>query len=758
MTKSVLALDAATGRFCWEYFHKDMHYQQTSACAEGKVFVWLRAWGRSTLTALDAETGEPVWTRKLKSSKALIARRSGPAVADGRLLVAEADGQSDPEVVCFKAATGEELWRRKLPKARGEQVVSPSIAGGMVLTGTRVKFARGMSEDEFTRGAAYALKLSDGEVIWKNQAVNPGRPLVSDGEIVVAKFSGEPAMKKGRQKIWVLDARTGEELWSKPIWIVYGTTTITRDKVIIKNYGADMVAYDRKTGNEIWNFAYGGGSGCCSPSVSGRYAYVGTGSFSDSEGELAWRFARPPQIDAKTGRAGVCWSFHAVDLENGKSVWHFLTGDNACGDPAIAYGRVYFNSRDGRIYCFEPVGPGEAAAADPPDQAPNASPDAVKKLLAEKLPPPRPGKDWPMLGGGPQRAGLPVKLAPPLAQAWKLPTGGRVTGSAAIRDGRVFVGSLSGKIIAADLASGAKAWEFDCGAEVRCSPAVAGGLVYCGAEDGKLYALDAAGGTEKWSYRCGGPVQASPAVVGGAVVFGASDHHLYMLDRKTGKKLWSFRGTNPLVGAPPVVAGDTVYAAQWIDWAYALDAASGKEKWRTCVPMTIESLQYCRDRLWLRNPYQFCEYDPADGRRLRLGNVPYGYNPLAFTDDLMFYAGTGSAGVLDLKEPGKPSRYADRHPALKDVMVVRGKGLLGWPRLASAGAPLVAGDLVCFASIKGEVLLVRPDRASLGGKYLRHEIVWSAALGGTCHATPVAADGCLVVGCDDGNLYCFRAK
>jgi outer membrane protein assembly factor BamB len=319
-----------------------------------------------------------------------------------------------------------------------------------------------------------------------------------------------------------------------------------------------------------------------------------------------------------------------------------------------------------------------------------------------------------------------------------------------------FVGSLSGKIVAVDLGTGVKAWEFDCGAEVKCSPAVAGGLLYCGADNGAFFALDVSDGREKWTYRCGGPVQASAAVVGGVVVFGAGDHSVYMLDRRTGRKLWRFRTDRPLVGAPPVIHGDTVFAASWYDWVYALDGATGREKWRSCVPISIETLHLYRDRLWLRSPYQFAEYEPATGKRLRLGGSAYGYSGLAFMGDLMFYTGTGSAGVLDLREKGKPSRHAETQPALKDVMIVRGKRLTGYSRLASMSTPLVLGEMICFAAKKGEVILTRLDAASLSGKYAGQKVVWSATLGGTCHSSPVAADGYLVVGCDDGKLYAFR--
>ncbi len=752
MTKSILALDAETGKFCWEFSDRFVHYTQTSSCADGKLFVWLRYSRHSRLVALDVETGKPVWEKKFKTNQGISFRRFGPAIADGKVLMA--DG-GDPVIVALDVKTGSEVWRRPLDKTDGDVVMAPTIAGGKVFTGTRVKFTRGMKEA--VHGAVIALNLKDGKEVWRNRKIYPCLPPVSDGTVVIAKTNREVAMKANpNQKMYVLDAKTGQEIWSVPIKNLYGTTTITKDKIIQKHYGGGIAAFERKTGNKLWTRFIRTGSGCCSPSISGDCAYVGTGSFNDSEGIWAWRFATPPH--KYKGATGASWTFHAIDLKTGKTVWEFLTGCNACGDPAIAYGRLYLNSRDGRIYCLAPVKKGEPASVEAVEELPNAPEATVRKLLAEKLPAPRPGRDWPMLGGTPERAGLPVSLNPPLTPAWKLDTGGRITGSAAIRDGKVYIGSYSGKIICANLRSGAKTWEFDTGAEVKCSPAVAGGLVYCGSDSGGFYALDAATGAKKWSFKCGGPVQASPAVLGGAVVFGANDHNIYMLDRKTGGKLWSFRTSNQLVQAPPVVKGGQVFAASWIDWAYALDAATGKQQWKTCVPISIEALHFYRGRLWLRTPRQFAEFDPASGKRLRLGNLAYGYNGLAFMKNLLFYAGTGAAGAADMDQEGKLNRHEKTQPALKGVRVLGARGLAGWPRLASMGTPLVVGEEICFASKKGKVILVKPDPASISGRYVKQKQLWSFAMGGTCHATPVAADGMLVVGCDDGKLYAFRGK
>ena len=393
---------------------------------------------------------------------------------------------------------------------------------------------------------------------------------------------------------------------------------------------------------------------------------------------------------------------------------------------------------------------------DSPDKSPNVSAEEVKKLLAQELPGIKPGKDWPMLGGSAERAGLEVTLKTPLELAWKLDTGGRIISSAAIQDGRGYAGSLSGKIVGIDLKSGSKLWEKDTGAPVQCTPAAADGLVYCGSDNGTFYALNGADGKVKWTYKCGGPIQASPALKGGIVVFGADDHHIYMLDRKTGKKLWSFRTTHPLVKAPPVIKDGRVYAAQWIDWVYALDAATGKELWKDCIPISIESLQFYGDKLWLRTPRQYAEFDPKSGKRLRLAGAAYGYNGIAFMNDWFVYAGTGSAGMVKLEQEGKPIKFAPKFPAVKDVTTIGGMALGGWPRLATMGTPLVLGDTICLATRAGELLITKPNYAKPRGRTIMHKQLWNYKLGGTCHATPIAADSHLVVGCDDGYLYCFR--
>ncbi len=132
-------------------------------------------------------------------------------------------------------------------------------------------------------------------------------------------------------------------------------------------------------------------------------------------------------------------------------------------------------------------------------------------------------------------------------------------------------------------------------------PVTAGGLVlFGGSTDGKVYALDAETGKERWVFYTNAPVRFAPAVWKDKVFVGSDDGYLYCLELKTGDLLWKKRGgpsdekvlgNGYVVSRWPIRGGvavyeDTVYfgAGCWpIDRAYfyALDAATGKEKWKT---------------------------------------------------------------------------------------------------------------------------------------------------------------------------------
>lgn len=739
-TRSLLALDADTGRLRWTYDASYLGYRTVPSYANGRLFLWERGLAKKPrVLALEAANGKVLWDYPLRPDN-LTNVRVGLPVVDGKVFCAE--GGEEPTVTSLDEKTGKPVWRVGLGKDGGNEINQPSVAGGTVFVATRAAL-RGKPEGN---GTVIALSATSGKEKWRRACLPSDRPLFTDGMVLACSQSD----RKGKYQFSLLDAANGTTLWTFANFASYNPlgVTIGKDVILIKPYGGSFFIADRKTGKQLARFNGITNSGCGTTILAGDHAFVGTGVLSgDLEAINAFKLVDAPR---EAGRYG---SLHAVDVLTGKSSWFCGTGNTVCGDPAIAYGRLYFTSRDGRVYCFAPAKPGEALKPEAVDRSEPADPDRVKALLTKKPTKPFPaGKAWPMFGGNPSRSGLSLSaLKLPLQPAWKIRLGDRVCCGAAIASGKVVIGSDAGNLVALEADGGKKLWEFATGAPIRCSPAVAGDLVYCGSDSGKFHALDLNSGKEKWSFHCGGPVQASPAIVGDVVLFGANDHNIYALDRLTGAKLWSFRMRDFLIQAPPVVHGGQVFVGQWHDWVYALDLLTGKEQWRTFIPISIEALASHRDKLYARTPNYLIEIDPRTGKRLRLGTaLPYSYGGLAFMGDRVFQSGVssqyGSPGreVVDLSQPGTPPRT--KVATLEDVLLLQATGMKGAPGLAAMTPPLVLGDTICFAALKGKVLIVEPD-----GKQL-----WSAPLGGACHSPPVAAAGLLVVGCDDGYVFAFR--
>ena len=103
--------------------------------------------------------------------------------------------------------------------------------------------------------------------------------------------------------------------------------------------------------------------------------------------------------------------------------------------------------------------------------------------------------DWPMFRGGPALRGVAEgELPETLRLRWTFKTGDAVKSSAALVDGRVFIGSNDSNLYALKLADGQVLWRHAAGAEVESPPLVLNGRVYFGSSDGRLHAVDAATG------------------------------------------------------------------------------------------------------------------------------------------------------------------------------------------------------------------------------------------------------------------------
>jgi outer membrane protein assembly factor BamB len=164
---------------------------------------------------------------------------------------------------------------------------------------------------------------------------------------------------------------------------------------------------------------------------------------------------------------------------------------------------------------------------------------------------------------------------------WSYGTGNPIEGSAAVADGRVYIGS-GAKVRALNASTGGLIWSYTALSGIKSSPAVADGIVYIGSETYNVYALNASTGAFIWSYATGGNVRSSPAVAGGIVYVGSTDCSVYALNGSNGALIWSY-GTGGLVESSPAVANGIIYVGSNNLKVWALNASTGAFIWSYTV-------------------------------------------------------------------------------------------------------------------------------------------------------------------------------
>ena len=82
----------------------------------------------------------------------------------------------------------------------------------------------------------------------------------------------------------------------------------------------------------------------------------------------------------------------------------------------------------------------------------------------------------------------------------------------------------------------------------------------------------------RWTFKTKDAIEGSPAIVRGSVYVGSDDENLYALDLATGKEKWHLK-TGPIKVTPSVYQ-NAVYVGDGDGWFRCVDAATGKERWK----------------------------------------------------------------------------------------------------------------------------------------------------------------------------------
>lgn len=124
-------------------------------------------------------------------------------------------------------------------------------------------------------------------------------------------------------------------------------------------------------------------------------------------------------------------------------------------------------------------------------------------------------------------------------------------------------------------------WAVEVDGRVTAAPVLyARDMLLFASQGGVVYSCRAADKTLNWVFRADGPITGDPAVDESGVYVASLDRSLYRLHLSSGRVIWRVRLPQPL-DEGPVVTAHTVYQYCPGHGLSAIDADTGREKWRS---------------------------------------------------------------------------------------------------------------------------------------------------------------------------------
>jgi outer membrane protein assembly factor BamB len=316
------------------------------------------------LYCFDANTGKEIWRQSYPCPLSKGEHEGGPSATptvDGNAVYTFS---RNGDALCFKAANGQIVWQKNLPKELGVKqptwlfASSPLIADNLII---------------LNAGAAgLALNKADGSLVWKNGDGPPGYatavPFTMGSEKCVAIV--------GCNEVMAVVAATGKVLWKFPWKTNYDINAadpIISGDTMFASSGYDTGCVLLKMGagdvNEVWRnknmrnhcsscvlwkgYIYGfdgqfggGGSLVCLDYKTGQAKWsqggMGTGSLMIADGKLIILSERGKLIIAEASPE----SFKEL------SSVQILTG-KCWTAPVLANGKIYARNADGQLVCVD---------------------------------------------------------------------------------------------------------------------------------------------------------------------------------------------------------------------------------------------------------------------------------------------------------------------------------------------------------------------------------------------------------------------
>lgn len=331
---------------------------------------------------------------------------------------------------------------------------------------------------------------------------------------------------------------------------------------------------------------------------------------------------------------------------------------------------------------------------------------------------------------------------------WTFRTGGPIKSAVCTGQGKVFLSGGDGVFYALDKHSGVVLWTFQTGGEqiyplfgyadyYHSSPVLSpDGVLYFGSGDHSVYALQSGDGALLWKFTTGDVVHATPVVDGDKVFVGSFDGYFYALNRRAGDLIWRFKSVGQRyfpkgeMQGSPVLAGGLVFVGSRDYNLYAIDTEKGFCHWNKQFPKGWAMALSARDSLLYAGTSDddvMIAMDAATGRERWRTNVQFNIFGPAVAANSMLYFGTlmGKVHGLDrttgairwtFKTDGYQANHARYFPSEDNIVKDDFYGRVQTPEgyiaaLYQLGAvfssPVIAGNLLIFSSTDGRVYCLR---------------------------------------------------
>ena len=301
---------------------------------------WSQFRGNHSLTGVSQsnvpDSLKPLWTYQAGESI-----ESSAAIVGGTVFIGSQKGDKG-ELIALSLDNGNVYWKFSTDSPIGES--SPAYGSGVVYIGD-------------LGGWINAVSANDGKKLWafKTNGEIKSSPVVVGDRVLIGSYD---------EHLYGLSARDGKELWRfKTNGPVHSTPAIADGMAFIAGCDELFRAIRISNGQEVFHVSSGAYTGA-SPALRGGAAFYGT--FDNevlgvnlAERKIAWRYEHPQRkfpfyssaavTSARVVLGGRDKMVHGL-TPAGQAAWTFTTRARVESSPAIAGGRVFVGSNDGRFY------------------------------------------------------------------------------------------------------------------------------------------------------------------------------------------------------------------------------------------------------------------------------------------------------------------------------------------------------------------------------------------------------------------------